>query len=154
MVGKEIMEKEERKRMEELLCVVAKNYKAKDESISKKVTLSPAESRLLLVLLDSGHMTIGSIARKMDVAASRITRLVDSLVEGKYVRRKSDPADRRRLWVMLTPKGDEIADKLSLCSKDYHKKVIDSIPTGKHGQLLESLDLLVVGLEKANKEGY
>ncbi len=148
------MEKEERKRMEELLCVLAQNFKAKDESISKRVTLSPAESRLLLVLLVSGHMTIGSIARKMDVAASRITRLVDSLVEGKYVKRKSDPADRRRLWVKLTPKGDEIADKLSLCSKDYYKKVMSSIPASKHGQLLESLESLVVGLEKANREGY
>jgi DNA-binding MarR family transcriptional regulator len=148
------MEKEDRKRIEELLCILAQNCRAKDEAISKKIALSPAENRLLLALLNNGHMTIGNIARKMDVAASRVTRLVDSLVEENYVVRKSDPADRRRLWVLLTTKGEEIADKLSLCSKDYHEKVISSIPSSKQKQVLETLELLVSSLKKANEEGY
>jgi len=148
------MEREQKRRMEELLCVLAQDCRRKDEYISRKVALSPAECRLMLVLLASGHMTIGNIARRMDVAASRITRIVDALADGGYVERMSDPADRRRLWVMLTKKGEQISDKLSLCSKDYHRKVIDSIPENKQNQLLESLELLVNGMNKANRDGY
>jgi DNA-binding MarR family transcriptional regulator len=67
-----------------------------------------------------GMAVIGGIARNgpcaqqdladhLDVSKQAASQLLDTLVTRGYVRRSLDPVDRRRMIVMLTPRGAEAA---------------------------------------------
>jgi MarR family transcriptional regulator, organic hydroperoxide resistance regulator len=51
------------------------------------------------------------IAEKMEVKPSAVTVMIDRLENAGYVRRVSDPADRRSTLVELTPEGQQVLDK-------------------------------------------
>jgi DNA-binding MarR family transcriptional regulator len=52
---------------------------------------------------------LSSVIRQLGVSKQAAGQLVDTLVARAYLDRESDPADRRRLVVRLTPRGEEAA---------------------------------------------
>ncbi|MBI3360084.1 MAG: MarR family transcriptional regulator [Chloroflexi bacterium] len=52
-------------------------------------------------------LTMGELSKALDVPLSTATRMVDWLVTGGYVKRLSDPEDRRIVRVALTETGRE-----------------------------------------------
>lgn len=62
----------------------------------------------VLLSRESGSLTMGELSKALDVPLSTATRIVDWLVESGYVRRLSDPEDRRIVRVALTEAGREL----------------------------------------------
>lgn len=59
--------------------------------------------------LATGHrLRMSELARRLLIVRSTCTRLVDRLVRQELVERRHDPADRRLVWVALTPKGRSV----------------------------------------------
>lgn len=57
----------------------------------------------------SGHrLPMGELAGRLLVARSTCTRLVDRLAALGLVERQPDPADRRVVWVGLSPEGQRL----------------------------------------------
>lgn len=68
--------------------------------------LSPRQLVILTtVYLESGPHTVRSLARKMDLTKSPITRAIDRLEGQKLVRRCADPRDKRSIIIERTPLG-------------------------------------------------
>ncbi|EHK87393.1 transcriptional regulator [Saccharomonospora azurea SZMC 14600] len=55
-----------------------------------------------------GRMRLGDLAAKEGVAAATMSRIVSALVDSGYVRRESDPADRRAWLVELSADGERL----------------------------------------------
>ena len=55
---------------------------------------------------------LGSVVQQLGVSKQAAGQLVDTLVVRGYLERSVDPADRRRLVVRLTPRGEEAADSV------------------------------------------
>ena len=53
-----------------------------------------------------GHTIQSDLAFQLAVSKQSVTRIVDSLVERRYLTRRVDPIDRRRVIHAITPKGD------------------------------------------------
>ena len=68
--------------------------------------------RALVVLTDSGHETVGDLARALDIHPSTATRLCDRLVRKRLVRRVRARADRRETDVTLTPDGRQVVERV------------------------------------------
>src|ERR1700704_5597291 len=71
--------------------------------IAEKFGLSPSDLECLGFLELEGPTTAGRIAQRTGLTTGAVTRLRDRLEEGKYVRRRDDPTDRRRVVVELNP---------------------------------------------------
>ncbi len=68
----------------------------------------PGASRAVLThLAMSGPLTVGEAALHLKRAQSVISEIVEGLVRKGLLERESDPADRRRTLVWLTPAGHE-----------------------------------------------
>lgn len=52
-------------------------------------------------------MTMGDVARLVNVTTGGLTSLVERLEKGDLVRREADPTDRRRTNLVLTEQGDD-----------------------------------------------
>ena len=70
--------------------------------------LSAARASALSVLVFGGRVTIGQLAQTEQVSATTMTRLVVGMERDGLVRRESDPADGRTVWLQATAKGARI----------------------------------------------
>src|SRR5262249_28864893 len=82
---------------------------AYDEEIGRRFGLNAAERRCLSLLMASGPQMASSVAREISLTPAAVTALIDRLEKRRFVRRRADPSDRRK--VLVEP--DELTFKLS-----------------------------------------
>lgn len=71
-----------------------------------------SSQRIILVsIYEHKSCTVGAIAKENRVSAPTVTGLVDRLLKGGYVCRGHDSADRRKVIVRLTDKGNDVVKK-------------------------------------------
>lgn len=70
--------------------------------------LSAPRLSALSVVVFSGPVTLGELARAEQVRPPTMTRIVTGLEEAGLVRRKSDPLDGRLTHIEPTPKGRKV----------------------------------------------
>lgn len=69
--------------------------------VAEKSGLSPTDVETLGLLQQEGPVTAGRLAQLTGLTTGAVTRMIDRLETAKYVRRRDDPADRRRVVVEL-----------------------------------------------------
>ncbi|WP_027717634.1 MarR family winged helix-turn-helix transcriptional regulator [Desulfovirgula thermocuniculi] len=62
----------------------------------------------LKLIFMRGRMTVSEMAEEHGVSLSAVTAMVDRLHRLGYVERQRDEADRRVVWLSLTPEGEEL----------------------------------------------
>lgn len=83
-----------------------------DQAVADYLNVSRTEARCMDVLHQAGPMTAGELARHTRLTTGAITKVVDRLADSGYVRRASDPRDRRRVIVELTARARRLANDL------------------------------------------
>ena len=74
--------------------------------------IQPAEFALMRVCLIGGETTATELGRALPVDASRISRIVNRLVETGLLRRRRLREDRRVVRLGLTPEGRQLIEEL------------------------------------------
>jgi DNA-binding MarR family transcriptional regulator len=78
-----------------------------NERIARGIGLNVVDLQTFGVLLDRGTpLTAGEISSLTELPTSTTTRVIDRLEKGGFVRRTSDPADRRK--VVIEPLPDRL----------------------------------------------
>jgi DNA-binding MarR family transcriptional regulator len=93
-----------------------RRFLAFSEQASANVGLTTQRYQALLVIKTySGgeHISVGELAAELMIKEHSAAEMVSRLVQAKLARRKTDPADRRRSLVMLTPSGDRCLSRLA-----------------------------------------
>jgi DNA-binding MarR family transcriptional regulator len=73
------------------------------QSVAIRLGLSESDIDALELLIDTGAATAGKLSEVMGLTSGAVTRVIDRLEQAGYVRRTSDPADRRRVVVEVVP---------------------------------------------------
>jgi DNA-binding MarR family transcriptional regulator len=73
------------------------------QSIAIRLGLSESDIDALELLIDTGAASAGRLAELMGLTTGAVTRVIDRLEQAGYVRRFTDPADRRRVIVEIVP---------------------------------------------------
>ena len=76
-------------------------YQLMGMAAADRIGINATDLNCLNVLSFSGHMTAGELARATGLTTASITGVVDRLEAAGYVRRQSDPQDRRRVVVTI-----------------------------------------------------
>ena len=69
------------------------------QTVAIRLGLSESDIEALELLVDTGSETAGRLAEVMGLTTGAVTRMIDRLEQAGYVRRTTDPADRRRVVV-------------------------------------------------------
>ena len=73
------------------------------------------QALLVIKTFDSDEpITVGELANQLIIRDHSAAELVTRLVGAKLVKRKSDPADRRRSHLLITPSGDRVLSALAV----------------------------------------
>jgi DNA-binding MarR family transcriptional regulator len=74
--------------------------------------ITQAEAHVLVALSQHGPIPIGALHRAFGHKPSTLTNVVDRLERRDFVRRKSNPDDRRSVLIRLTDPGQDVAGRV------------------------------------------
>lgn len=109
----------------------------------------PASMRLLLLVSRAEEsLNIGEIAVQVGVDQPRASRLVAQAVEQGLLSREADPADARRINIVLTSEGRSAAEKVLNARKRRVELALGTFTDAEQAQLAELLTRLVSAWEE------
>jgi len=113
------------------------------EVLGGAVTLP--QYRVLAVLADIGKVRSARVASALGLEASTVTRLVDRLVAGGYVRRETDPTNRSAITLDLTPGGAKLVSQVVTWRQGELGRMLATITPAERTALASSLGKLIDG---------
>ncbi|HKF54759.1 MAG TPA: MarR family transcriptional regulator [Blastocatellia bacterium] len=98
-------------------------------------------------LLYSGHLSIGELAAELGISAPAVTQLTDRLIRKRLIERRSMPADRRSVIVILTPKGKRAVDRFREKRGDAVRALLEGLDERERAEVTNSLAKILRAME-------
>ena len=117
--------------------------KHKGREILKNYAITTPQFIALQWLLEDGDLTIGELSRKINLAFSTTTDLVDRMEKNELVERTRDTKDRRVVRIHLLPVGRKIIREVIDQRRVYLSQVLSDVPADKVDVLDDVLELLL-----------
>ncbi|MDY6932891.1 MAG: MarR family transcriptional regulator [Spirochaetota bacterium] len=114
---------------------------------SNKFNLPQSELRCLMLFKGEKNLTAKEIAHKMDVAKSRVTKIITSLLKKGLVERIDDPKDGRIKLISITTKGEKKIGEMESFIIEIHEKLMLQLEPDVRERILENLEILRVAME-------
>jgi DNA-binding MarR family transcriptional regulator len=83
-----------------------------DNLAARRLGVNETDLHCLNIIENSGGLTAGELAEQAGLTTGAVTGVVDRLEGAGFARRTSDPEDRRRVKLEVTPKFYARADKI------------------------------------------
>ena len=116
--------------------------------LSEKHGLPQAELRCLMLFGADRYLTAKGIATRLNIAKSRVTKLVEGLVAKGMVSKVPDPADSRVTLLALTPAGQRKRQEVVAAMDSMRDSVLEYIDPTRRDAVLDSLETLKAAMER------
>jgi DNA-binding MarR family transcriptional regulator len=83
-----------------------------DNLAADRLGLNRTDLLAINIIENSGGLTAGELAKEAGLTTGAVTGVIDRLERAGYARRVSDPTDRRRVKLEVTPKFYARADRI------------------------------------------
>lgn len=125
--------------MEKSLRYISHIVKQRGREILNNYPITPPQFIALQWLRELGDLTIGELSKKMYLAFSTTTDLVDRMEKNELIVRIRDPKDRRVVRIHLLDKGRDIINEVIQKRQDYLSDILLSHTTDEFDCLHESM---------------
>ncbi|QUJ78426.1 MarR family transcriptional regulator [Sulfitobacter albidus] len=105
------------------------------------------EWRVLACLFDDDGQMITRLAGFAMLEQSRLTRIIDGMVDRALLERREDAKDKRRRRIYLTPKGRAIAEDLVTRARAHEAALLKRLSETDRGRLVPALQALLAALD-------
>ena len=129
----------------DLLYELKKKCILNDDAFMAEANLSYAEYNFFIAINKCDEINSNIIAKKMGLSLSRISRVIDKLVNRNFLTRKPDSSDRRAIKLVLTKEGENLKNQITEYRKKCEYKIINNVSAKKLTIIKESLKT-VLGL--------
>ncbi|HZA39662.1 MAG TPA: MarR family transcriptional regulator [Actinomycetota bacterium] len=109
--------------------------------------VSVSEAHALMELAAAESLRPASLAQRLRLEKSTVSRLVRQLEKRSWVTRAPDPEDGRAVQLRLTDAGRDAADKLARSRADKFDALMRALPEEQRGQIINSFRTLVEVLD-------
>jgi len=117
------------------------------KKVSKKGLTLP-QLYVLTTLGLQGDMLLGQIGQELLVTKGNITPIVNHLERDGFVLREQDEKDRRKVWVKLTAKGQELFGEVLAAYEEEFVPLMDYLSQEELRQLSQLLKKVVEGISR------
>jgi len=96
------------------------------EDAAKRTGLTPQQHQALLAIKGFPRrdtVTVGELAERLQLRHHSTVELLDRLARLKLVARAQSDSDRRQVNVRLTPRGEQVLDKLSSAHEEQLRRI-------------------------------
>ena len=122
-----------------ILMQTSKNIQDQIKIEINKSDLNITEFSVLETLYHKGQQTIHQIGNNILISSGSMTYVIDKLEKKELLKRTDCPNDRRAIFIVLTPKGEELMDKIMPEYQEFINHMFDSLNTEDAGMLVKLL---------------
>lgn len=115
-----------------------------DEAFFDAFDISQAEYNMFICLSNCKHFNSYSVAEKMQLSLSRVSRIIDKMVNKEFLSRSTNKTDRRAIDIKMTTKGKNVMSQI----KEYRKKREKDLEEKLNAEEMEEI---ISGLKKLIK---
>ena len=119
---------------------------------SGKFVLPYAELKCLLLFDGQRYLTVKDIAQKLEVAKSRVTKLINGLKEKQLVTEINDPKDSRIKLISLTQAGHTRFNEIAAFQRELYRRILLQVDDDERNHMLSRLELLRSAMEAVKKD--
>jgi len=120
----------------------------KDARLAEEHRLLEAEFKCLRLFGVDENLSNKEIAKRMNLSESRLTRIMDGLVQKGYMKREIDKSDRRLMKLSLFRRGKMLSNKLNNGFIEIHTEILQDIDVSQHESLIIAMENLNLAVEK------
>ena len=113
----------------------------------ERFELPDAEFRCLGLFANERYLTAKSIAHKMNVVKSRVSKIIDGLIRKNFIQRTRDPEDSRIQLLSLTPEGQKKLNEINGFMNEVYGQVLSQMAPDQRQAMLTNLDILKASME-------
>ena len=126
---------------------LVKKYQFRDRNDICCYGISVSQCYTLEVLREHGALSMQALADQLQLAVSTVTRLVDQLVDKRFVERQSNPRDRRICQVQLTAEGRRLLHTIrkELVAREH--AILQRIPAASRDHVIWAIAELSQALD-------
>jgi MarR family transcriptional regulator, organic hydroperoxide resistance regulator len=114
-----------------------------DQRLMDELCLSQSEYLFFSSLDNCQVISSNELSKHMDLSASRVSRVVDRLVNNGYLDRNTDASDRRAITLCLTPKGKEIKSTIDQERLKCEEQLLRVIPNEEVEKLRQIIGKII-----------
>ena len=145
---------EEVARYEALTERMVGRYRAKMVSMCRANDLTPTQFWAMHTLAELGSVKMSPLADALGLSMGAASTLVERLVTRELVQRRSDPDDRRAVFVQLTEKGRAVLGEAVGAKRELMQRVFARLSEADRERLLAGLEALVLVWESLPAEEF
>ncbi|MCG6878246.1 MAG: MarR family winged helix-turn-helix transcriptional regulator [Deltaproteobacteria bacterium] len=119
---------------------------------SQKFDLPYAEIKCLMLFNGEHYLTVKDMAQKLDVAKSRVTKLVKNLMNKGLLQQIDDPMDARVRLISLTSKGSALAREIETFQTDIHQQLLLKMEPTERKNALVYMETLRSAMEEVKEK--
>ncbi|MBA4312976.1 MAG: hypothetical protein C0417_10130 [Chlorobiaceae bacterium] len=148
MKNTEIEKNKQAEKMADLTFALLEQCQQKQEQMANNLGLTVAEFKLFLSFRDDSSLSVGDLAKRMELSSSRLTRILDGLVEKKFVMRELGVNDRRTMKITITNAGKKIQHAIDQIYIKAHRDILDLLPPGADESVIFAMEKLHQAMKK------
>ena len=138
--------------MERLVSRLAKCCQDRVHLQANSFGLLPAELRCLLQFDDDGYLTAKKLGQSLGLAKSRISKIVDGLIEKGLLERWTDPKDGRYRLLNLSAKGKSKLGQAESRLLGAHAMILARFDPDLRKEVLDNLEMLALAMDRVKRE--
>jgi len=136
-------------RLGPLLHDAARAMRKRFECCTRQLGLSSAQWRLLVNLARDERATQARLADLLDVEPISVSRLIDRMQTAGWVRRETDPSDRRVRLIVPTPKARRAHDEIRAIANGVYDEALNGLSAPQRDTLVKGLNVIIENLSEA-----
>ena len=139
-------------RLQDLIEEILQCCKERTSHLSKKFDIPEAVLRCLMLFGEERYLTAKGISQKLDVAKSRVTKILNGLIQKKLLESIDDPKDARIKLIGLTPQGQRRSKELSAIMTDLHQRLLLELEPEQRKMVISCLEVLRSSMEAVKNQ--
>ncbi len=137
----------QREKFQGLLAEIVQCCESRTAYLSEKFHLPQAEVRCLQLFNGERYLTVKEISRRLGVAKSRVTKIVEGLSRRNLVHTINDPKDARVRLISPTRAGKQRMKEIDEMNASLHQRLLLELDAEERKAALSSLELLRSSME-------
>lgn len=130
-------------RIIDLIIQLKKKCTLKEEDIRIEYELSLSEYRGIVVLGNDEKVSCNEFSKRMELSPSRGSRIIDKMMERKFLNYQSMPGDRRTHFVWLTSKGKRVKMKVENRKNECEHIILSNYSMKQVEKVKKCLEMLL-----------
>ena len=98
-------------------------------------------------VIEEGGISVGDLSEHLLVSRQSLTGTLDLMLNKKYIKKVTNPRDKRSKLIQITPKGRTLWSNLQLPITEFYQSALEGISFDDQTSILHYLNKIISNME-------